>query len=387
MYDRFFLLLFVLIGLPVATFADGGYWRVTGRVENIDSNALNTTRCEMANLRLRLRSRWANGEGCIVGFVGECPWGPSWGETTTDGRGRFSKTSHYFADRVRKRDILIEFSSLGTWYQLAIISDVSGQTPHQGSGNTWTFLFGTFETTAFDCPTELVPAEDDTPPTPTVEAIPLDSDDDQNRGEGGRNTPLGSPQIKQLPCGFGPNGQPGIDLSFVGTEVRHRDNQPNAPPERVTWEVTIHNSGPATYSGSGNCRTQVRAVFTIPELDDERSYELTLVGAIPPGTSRTFTSNSGNLGELSEAASTSYNVIFTIDPENQILESNEGNNQQPGCYTPATEAYLEAPCPASSQGASGPRGPNRKPPQNRRPARNKPNKSKSKNNKPKSQKQ
>ena len=381
MYNRLFLLLFFLIGIPVATFADGGYWRVTGRVENIDSNALNTTRCEMANLRLRLRSRWANGEGCIVGFVGECPWGPSWGETTTNSSGNFSKTSYHFADRVRKRDLLIEFRKLGTWYQLAIISDISGATPHQGSGNTWTFQLGTLETTAFDCPTVLVPAEDDTPPTPTIEAIPLDSDDGQNRGDGGRNTPPGNPQIEEIPCGFGPNGQPGIDLSFAGTEVRHRDNQPNAPPERVTWEVTIHNSGPATYSGSGDCRTQVRAVFTVPELDDERSYELTLVGAIPPGSSRTFTSNSGNLGELSEAASTSYNVMFTIDPENKIIESNEGNNQQPGCYTPATEAYVESPCPAQSQASGSGKGPNRKAAQKRTPARNKPSKS-TRNNKP-----
>ena len=100
---------------------------------------------------------------------------------------------------------------------------------------------------------------------------------------------------------------------------------------------------PLTFSA----RMAVTAVARAQEQQDYRCDRLRPVGAIPPGTSRTFTSNSGNLGGLSEAASTSYNVIFTSDPENQILESNEGNNQQPGCYTPATEAYLEAPCPAS----------------------------------------
>ena len=372
-----FSFLLFLAAMPTSVLADGGYWRLRGSVENIDSNALNTTRCEMPGLHLRFRSRWANGEGCIVGFSGECPWGPTWGEATTDSSGDFSKTSNFFADRVRKRDILIEFSKLGSWYQLAIISDFSGATPHQGSGNTWTFQLGTLETTAFDCPTVLVPAEED-PPTPVIQAVPPGADP----SSGGSNTPTKNPQIEELPCGIGPDGQPGIDLSFSSTEVRHRDNQPSAPPERVTWEVTIHNSGPATYRGTGDCRTQVRAVFIVPELDDERSYELTLVGAIPPGTSRTFTSNSGNLGELSDAASTSYNVMFTIDPENNIIESNEGNNQQPGCYTPATEAYSESPCPAQSQATGSGKGPNRKASKNRAPSRNKPGKSTRKNNKP-----
>ena len=376
MHHKLFPFLFIFMAMPTTLLADGGYWRLRGSVENIDSNALNTTRCDMPGLHLRFRSRWANGEGCIVGFVGECPWGASWGETTIDGSGDFSKTSHFFADRVRKRDILIEFSKLGSWYQLAIISDISGATPHQGSGNTWTFQLGTLETTAFDCPTILVPAEEE-PPTPVIQAVPPGADP----GSGGRNTPTKNPRIEELPCGIGPDGQPSIDLSFSSTEVRHRDNQPSAPPERVTWEVTIHNSGPATYRGTGDCRTQVRAVFTVPELDDERSYELTLVGAIPPGTSRTFTSNSGNLGELSDAASTSYNVMFTIDPENKIIESNEGNNQQPGCYTPATEAYVESPCPAQSQASGSGKGPNRKASQKRTPTRSKPSKS-TRNNKP-----
>ena len=379
MPGKLFAFLFIVAAMPTPLLADGGYWRLRGSVENIDTE-ISTTRCEMPGLHLRFRSRWANGEGCIVGFSGECPWGPTWGESITDGSGDFSKTSYFFADRVRKRDILIEFRKLGTWYQLAVISDISGATPHQGSGNTWTFQLGTLETAAFDCPTVFVPAEEG-PPTPVIQAVPPGIDPGPNRGSGGRNTPLGNPQIEELPCGIGPDGQRGIDLSFSSTEVRHRDNQPSAPPERVTWEVTIHNSGPATYRGTGDCRTQVRAVFTVPELDDERSYELTLVGAIPPGTSRTFTSNSGNLGEVSDAQSLSYNVMFTIDPENKIIESNEGNNQQPGCYTPATEAYVESPCPAQSQASGSGKGSNRKTSQKRIPARNKPSKS-NRNNKP-----
>ena len=81
MRHAIYWVILVLCGFSSHLFADGGYWRVTGRVDNLDTDAFGTTRCEMENLRLRLRSRWASGEGCVVGFTGECPWGPVMGRS------------------------------------------------------------------------------------------------------------------------------------------------------------------------------------------------------------------------------------------------------------------------------------------------------------------
>jgi hypothetical protein len=308
-----------------------------GKVENVESDAFGVRRCEKPSLQLRFRSRWANGQGCAVGFAGECPWGPSWGETATDSEGRFSKLSLYFADKGRRRDVLIEFKRLGLWSTLTVLEDFYGGTPHQTQGNTWVFDVGTIETSGLGCPTVLTDAGN------------------EDTGGGGLD-PIPNGSIALAPCGLGPNGKPVIDLAIVSAEVRHRDNSPNSPPERVSWEVTIRNNGVATYRGTGNCRTQVRAVFNIVELDQHRSYEMNLNGEIAPGQSRTFTSNSGNLGELSDEQSSSYNVLFTVDPENKVLETNEGNNQQQGCYTPATETYVQGPCPTASQSSSKRRG-------------------------------
>mgnify|MGYP001034296018 FL=1 len=139
-------------------------------------------------------------------------------------------------------------------------------------------------------------------------------------------------------------GASSYGLAFESTAVRPRDNQPNAPIERITWEVVIRNNGTAAYKSSGKCRTTVRMSVYLPELSATRVYEITLRGSIQPGEARKFTSNSGNLGEISEAASISYNLKFEIDPENKVMESNEGNNFQPGCYTPTTGNYVDTVC-------------------------------------------
>ena len=45
-----------------------------------------------------------------------------------------------------------------------------------------------------------------------------------------------------------------------------------------------------------------------------------------------------------KAASTSYNLKFEIDPENKVMELDEANNIQPGCYTPSTGNYVDNVC-------------------------------------------
>jgi hypothetical protein len=106
----------------------------------------------------------------------------------------------------------------------------------------------------------------------------------------------------------------------------------------------IRNNGTTTFTSTGKCRTAVRLTLFIPELNAERVYEMTLSGSIPAGGSKTFKSNSGNLGEISDAASYSYNLKFEIDPENKVFETNEDNNLQPGCYTPSTGNYADSVC-------------------------------------------
>jgi len=121
-------------------------------------------------------------------------------------------------------------------------------------------------------------------------------------------------------------GASSYGLAFESTAVRPRDNQPNAPIERITWEVVIRNNGTAAYKSSGKCRTNVRMRVYPPELSATRINEIKLQGSLQLGEARKLTSNSGNLGEMSEAASSSYNRKFEIDPENKGMESNEGDN-------------------------------------------------------------
>ena len=85
-------------------------------------------------------------------------------------------------------------------------------------------------------------------------------------------------------------------------------------------------------------------MFYIPENNDLRRKDVEITGTIAPGQSRTYTADA-NLGEISEASSSSYNVVFTIDPDGVIPELDETNNVQAGCYAPLTEAYVESPCP------------------------------------------
>jgi hypothetical protein len=341
----------LLLVLSPNAYSAGGYWAIQGQLLNVDESAIRITKCDQANVRLRFRSRWSDGQGCIVGFSGECPWGPSWGQAVTDANGRFSETSPFFIDLGRKRDILIEYQALGgDWKSIAIRSNLSSASPHQEHENVWRFNLGEVTTQAFDCPIILQPAKDDNgvlqpivdpnanqdPPNPSK-----DSGDDSDNNPNS----VGSPgQIKELPCGMGPNGNRNLDLAFESTSVRHRDNQPNAPIERITWEVVIRNNGTTTFTSTGKCRTAVRLTLFIPELNAERVYEMTLSGSIPAGGSKTFKSNSGNLGEISDAASYSYNLKFEIDPENKVFETNEDNNLQPGCYTPSTGNYADSVC-------------------------------------------
>ena len=329
----------------------GGYWRIQGQLANVDESPLGVRKCEMANVRLRFRSRWSDGQGCIVGFSGECPWGLSWGQAVTDANGRFSETSPFFIDLGRKRDLLIEHRALGgDWKTLAIVSNLSSGSPHQENGNVWRFDLGEVTTQVFDCPVILRPAKNDhgvLQPIvdPNANQDPANASEDSDDGNDNPPSSVGPPgQIEEIPCGMGPNGSRNLDLAFESTSVRHRDNQPNAPIERITWEVVIRNNGTTTFKSTGKCRTAVRLTLFIPELNAERVYELTLNGSIPAGGSKTFKSNSGNLGEISDAASHSYNLKFEIDPENKVYETNEDNNLQPGCYTPSTGNYVDTVC-------------------------------------------
>jgi len=328
---------FLVFGFTAPSFADGGFWRVTGDLVNKDNAGTGfETSCPMANVKLRFKSRWLGGTG--VGFTGPVtpfPWGISWGEATTNSNGQFSETSYFFPNAVRGRDVLVEAWVLGTdfrytWKTVTIVRNLSGASPTQQSGNIRTFNLGTIETSLFECPTVFVPGDNSSDDSPRI------AEDKRNK----RPTKKRQGTIEAIPYGMGPNGKPGLDLEFTSVVVRHRDNQPNAPAERITWEVVVRNNGPLKYKGTGNGKTRVRMAVYIPELGQEREYFLTMTKPIAAGAEETFTSNSGNLGEISEANSEAYNIMFEIDPDNLILESNENNNEESGLYTPATENFV-----------------------------------------------
>ena len=329
-----FMLGFWILGLASISSAESGFWRVTGNLVNRNHNGtgLNGPSCPMANITLRFKSRWLGGTGVgLNGPVAPFPWGPSWGTATTDSNGWFSETSYFFADSSRGRDILVEArvrndNAQYEWKPVTIVRGISDSTAHEVTGNIHTFNLGEVETELFECPVHLVPAPQSENKATIVEV----RNDRPNDNE---------TTIKPIPCGWVTNGKPGIDLAFTNVVVRHRDNQPNSPPERITWEVVVRNNGPVDYKGAGECKTKVRMTIFISELGKSREYHLTLNKPIAAGSEETFTSNSGNLGETSEANSDAYPILFAIDPENEISETDEGNNQLSGVYSPATETF------------------------------------------------
>ena len=332
--------------------AAGGFWQIEGQLINVDRSGINNiSECEQRNTTLRFRSRWSDGQGCIPGTNGECPWGVWWGTTTTNASGQFNKTSPFLFDVSRKRDVQIQFrAGTNEWKTIKVISNVGNSLPNQQNGGIRNFNLGILKTDHFQCPTVLVPGSRGEPRSlqpvadPNTNASTNTGVPDHGAPSEPAEAPTPSGAFAESPCGMEHQGNSSYDLAFESTAVRHRDNQPDAPMERITWEVLIRNDGTAPYSSTGRCRTAVRMSVYIPELDTTRVYEITLRGTIQPGETRKFTSNSGNLGEISEAASTSYNLKFEIDPENRVWELNEGNNIQPGCYTPSTGNYVDAVC-------------------------------------------
>lgn len=328
------------LGLATPSFAQGGFWRVRGTLVNRDRAEFGTIEktCNVENVQVRFRSRWTGGTATgLNGAVTPFPWGPSWGQSTTDSNGRFSETSYFFANATRSRDILIEARVIENfndqWRTVTIIRGISGSTPHNVSGNIHTYDLGNLETDLFDCPTEFVPAP--RRDLPNIQAV------DGKKKNDGKTKKERTVVIRPLPCGWAPHGKPSIDLEFSSVTVRHRDGQPDAPPERITWEVVVKNHGPVEYKAVGACKAKVRMTVFIPELKKEREYSLTLNQSIPAGEEKTFTSNSGNLGEISEGKSSSYNFLFELDNENKIIETNEDNNLESGVYTPSTGDFVQ----------------------------------------------
>jgi hypothetical protein len=323
------LLLLVLLCLNFTdAWADPHKWRVSGTVINRQTDAFGTRSCPKEGLRLRFKSRWSNGQGCAVGFSGECPWGASWGASTTNAQGRFSEDSYRFTNMSRSRDILIQYRDVmnNTWRQLTIINNISGGTPHSSSGHSWSFNLGAIITTRFECPTQMTPGSGD------------------SGSDGGGGPSANTPQVSSI-CGqMGPGGQMlRPDFVLLSAQVMHRIGQPGAPPERLSWRVVIRNNGQVDYRARGKCRTVVRAVFTIPELSKTRSYEINLPN-IARNQAVTLT-GSANLGELSDDSSVNYPVSISVDPANKVSETSENNNTLQGCYNLSSETYSNGACP------------------------------------------
>jgi len=63
---------------------------------------------------------------------------------------------------------------------------------------------------------------------------------------------------------------------------------------------------------------------------------------LAPGASAIVTED-GNLWQTSGGADV-VDVLFKVDPHEQIWESDETNNTAVGCYEPATETFQFGPC-------------------------------------------
>ncbi|MCP4774979.1 MAG: hypothetical protein GY880_12130 [Planctomycetaceae bacterium] len=237
-----------------------------------------------------------------------------WGTTTTNASARFNKTSPFLFDLSRSRDRQVQ-DQANHWKTIAVVSDIGNPPTYQQNHHVCRFNLGTLKTNHSKCPTVLVPGRrnagpklkpvTDPNPNPDVKIETVDQHKDAEAAPS-------SATITEIPCGKDHHqGANSYDFTFESTAVRHRDNQPSAPVEKITWEVVIRNNGTAAYKSSGKCRTTVRMSVYLPELSTTRVYEITLRDSIPPG---------------------------------EALESNEGNNFQPGCYTPTTGNYVDTVC-------------------------------------------
>lgn len=307
----------VLSSNAAANAAPDGYWTITGIIENVDAGVSGTNRCQIANLELRFKSRWSNGLGCTTGFNGECPWGTAWGQTRTNSSGQFSIRSNRFVDQGRKRDVLIEYRSMGSWLSLKTVSGIDSNTPRLTQGNNWTFSLGTVMTDKLDCPTVLTDA-----PEAPKELVPTSAQNGGGKGAG--------------PCG-------NIDLEIVSVAIRRRTANGNEySPRYIEWEVTIRNNGTSAYAGTGKCKTKVALDLYVNS--NVRSYSVSMTNPIPAGGTAVFSSPTQGYFGSQSSLNASYGVLFTVDSQNELQETNEQNNRRPGCYSLATEEYSDGPC-------------------------------------------
>lgn len=318
-------------------------WIIEAQLIGVEDNGVfGVEECVLPNRDLRVRSRWISTSGP------EWPWGPWWSwpantVVTTDANGEFSQ-SQYMLNPDLARDIEIQKQESvwpNAWYTIAIIENVNGMAPDFTAG---------WDDRGFDLGAIEIPA------TCEDVFVPADTDDDDDRSGKGDKSDKGSlfdrePVAQAMPCGLDPFGNRGIDLVFSSVTVRHRDLQPNAPPQRVTWEVVVRNAGTSSYSGTESCLAEASVTFTRTDPNDgstdERTYCNTsgncdVQGPLAPGASAIVTED-GNLWEISEGAD-QVDVFFEVDPHGQIWESDESNNTAVGCYEPATETFQLGPC-------------------------------------------
>ena len=318
-------------------------WIIEAQLIGVEDNGgFGVDECVLPNRDLRVRSRWISTSGP------EWPWGVWWGSpanivVTTDANGEFSHRKHMLNPDLA-RDIEIQKQESvwpNAWYTIAIIENVNGLTPDFRDG---------WDDRGFDLGEIRIPSN--------CEDIFFPADDDDRNGKGDKKNKKDEnsffdrePVAQAIPCGLEPFGNRGIDLVFASVTVRHRDLQPNAPPQRVTWEVVVRNAGTSSYSGTESCLAEANVTFTRTNPNDgstdERIYCATagdcdVQGPLAPGASAIVTED-GNLWEISEGAGR-VDVFFEVDPHGQIWESDESNNTAVGCYEPATETFQLGPC-------------------------------------------
>lgn len=163
--------------------------------------------------------------------------------------------------------------------------------------------------------------------------------------------PIASSQSVQVACigGALPNGNPRFpDLTFVSASVRRRS--PDLVASRLHWDATVRNSGNYQYPVHqiARCRTIIRMTLTLERgaVDEVRVYDNALAGTIGPGQSRDYSGDDGVTGEITPTGQRYFPVVFSIDPDGTVPESNNNNNTLTGCYDYQQETYSNGACPS-----------------------------------------
>ena len=306
--------------------AQAAYWQVSGHIVDVNHRPFPFQ-------EIRVRSRLTSVSGWGLGdtpLAVQNPWGAYWASPAsvhvTDANGFFRVTKTLpFLNPNLPRDISIEARcSFQQWVQIALFTNVSVSDRTSINENLWCFDLG-------DLSTGLLCIDPKTCLHDAGKRQTLQFDPDHFDL---RDLDENQVSIEEVPQGFFGN----IDLEIVDTLVVNRSNQ---DPTRgvTTSHVTVRNNGTTRYDKNISA---AMLTLTLPHLfgDAVNSWEI-VIPSLDPGEEKELVMYSGNFqtDQAQNSPWESYEVIYEVDSNGVIFESNENNNLQNGWYTPGSETY------------------------------------------------